>query len=152
MKKIICSLFLGVAMALFISGCQITVPTTTTVKTVDPKTGVETTTETSESALKSFLESTKGKLVHVSRQGWAGGIYFVPPASDSSNPAGVLKIVAGKEDDTYTSVPMQPITPDVVTGALGGIEGIIAASRSGDISLTGTGISAKAGDTTTNTK
>lgn len=144
MKKIICSLFLGLAVV-FLAGCQITAPTTTTVKTVDSKTGQETTTETSESAFKSFLESTKGKLVYVSRQGWAGGIYFVPPASDSTNPAGVLKIVAAKEDDTYTSVPMQQITPEVVTGALGGIEGIVAAGRAGDISLTSSGISAKAG-------
>lgn len=145
MKKLICSLFLGIAVA-FLAGCQITSPTTTAVKTVDPKTGQETVTQTSESAFKSFLESTKGKLVYVSRQGWAGGIYFVPPASDTTNPAGVLKIVAAKEDDTYLSAPLLPLTPEVAAKALGGIEGIIAAGRAGDISLSSSGISAKAGN------
>ena len=133
-------------LALFcVTGCQIAAPSTIVMKTVDPKTGQETTTTTTESAFKSFLDSTKGKLVYVSRQGWAGGIYFVPPASDTSNPAGVLKIVAGKSDDTYLSIPVASISGKWIVNSLSGIGGIVAAGRAGDISLTSSGISAKSG-------
>lgn len=142
--------FLIVAMlaaVCFLTGCQVAAPSTkTTVTVVETDEGgnqkTTTTETTSESALKALLESTKGKLVMVNRQGWLAGIYFVPPGSDVTNAAGVLKLVAAKEDEQYLSVPWEAVGSAQAAKSLKELQGMIAAGRAGDINVSASGVTA----------
>lgn len=146
MKKLL-MILLAVASVIVMTGCLS--PTQTKITEFDPATGKQVKeTTTSESVLKTLTESTKGKLVLINNQSWTGGVYFVPPASDAENAAGVLKAAITKRDFTMLTVPMEAINSATAIGAINGLAGMVAAGRAGDIGITSSGISASAPATT----
>lgn len=142
MKKLLVILFL-VASVIVMTGCLS--PTQTQIKEFDPVTGKQIKeTTTSESVIKTVTESTKNKLVLISNQSWTGGVYFVPPASDAENAAGVVKAAVMKSDFTMLSIPMEAVNSATAIGAISGLASMVAAGRAGDIGVTTSGISASA--------
>lgn len=119
--------------------------TQSTIKEYNADGSIARETVTSESVIKTVIDSTRDKLVIFNDQSWLGGIYFVPPGSDTANPAGVLKIAAGKSDITMVTVPFERVGKSYAVQTATGIASIITAARAGEISLSSTGISSSAG-------
>lgn len=137
MKKIIIALTV-IAAALLLPGCL--APTQSTIREYDAAGNVIKETVTSESIVKTVVESTKDKLVYLNDQSWLAGIRAIPPGSSAENPMGTLEILAGRSDKTMLTMPMEK-TSDVAA-ATSGIEAITTAARAGDIMLSATGVSA----------
>jgi len=140
MKK--CFMMLSAAgLAVLLAGCA---GTWSVVEELDPATGeVVRRTETSESIAKTVVDSTKSKLVLVSKQGWLGGIRAVPPGSSTDNPAGVLELMIGKDDTLLLTVPSAQVESPAVAEAVRQFADLVAAARASDLSLTASGVSAK---------
>lgn len=135
------ALFAVLMAMLCLAGCA---GTWSVVEELDPTTGdVIRRTETSESIAKTVVDSTKSKLVLVSKQGWLGGIRAVPPGSSSDNPAGVLELMIGKDDTLLLTVPSAQVESPAVAEAVRQFADLVAAARASDLSLTATGVSAK---------
>jgi len=143
MKKFTFTLTVALLTLWCVTGCLSN--TSSVIKEFDTSGKLVKETTTQESVVKTLIDSTKNKVVWASDQGWAAGIYFVPPASSAENPAGVLKIVAGKNDMTMLTAPVSPIPESVVVNAIGGFGAMIAAGRAGTLSVTSNGVSAAAG-------
>ena len=149
MKKFTFTLTVALLTLWCVTGCLSN--TSSVIKEFDTSGKLVKETTTQESVVKTLIDSTKNKVVWASDQGWAAGIYFVPPASSAENPAGVLKIIAGKNDMTMLTAPVSPIPESAVVNAIGGFSSMIAAGRAGTLSVTSNGVSAVAGDTDSGT-
>ena len=135
------ALFAALLTMLCLTGCA---GTWSVVTELDPATGKAVRrTETSESIAKTVVDSTRSKLVLVSKQGWLGGIRAVPPGSSSENPAGVLELMIGKDDTLLLTVPSAQVESPAVAEAVRQFADLVAAARASDLSLTASGVSAK---------
>lgn len=144
MKHVIVTLLITLAALFAVTGCLSS--TGSVIREFDAGTGKLTKeTTTTESVIKTVIDSTKHKIVWISDQGWAAGVHFVPPASSAENPAGVLKIVAVKADRTFLSAPVDSIAGRYVVNSIAGFSAMVAAGRAGTLSVTSNGISSVAG-------
>ena len=133
-------IFAGAA-AFLLAGCTGTKTITTEL---DPETGRPVKiTECGESIAKTVMDSTKGKIVLISKQGWLGGIRAVPAGSSIDAPAGCLEMVVGKDDTLLLTVPAANVESAAVANAVGQFTQLVAASRAGDLTIGATGVSAK---------
>lgn len=126
-------------LTIMLAGCLS--PTKSEVKEFDPTTGkLVKETVTSESVAKTVVDSTKGKIVFISDQSWTGGVYFVPPASDAEDVAGVLKLLVAKRDFVMMTAPFAPISEPVAVNSIKGLADMVASGRAGEISVNANGI------------
>jgi len=151
MRKLSLIIIAALAVLIALPGCFSA--TQSTIKEYNADGSIARETVTSESVIKTVIDSTRDKLVIFNDQSWIGGIYFVPPGSDTANPAGVLKIAAGKSDLTMITVPFERVAKSYAVQTVTGIASIVTAARAGEISLSSTGISSStaAADTAADT-
>lgn len=114
---------------LFLAGCF--APTANTVTEYDSAGNIVRVTETSESVVKSLVESTKDKTVIL----WDNSFlaYLSASAATMEDPTPTLKMGIGKADKGLISLKHENLNPAE----------IVSAARAGDLSLSATGIENK---------
>lgn len=138
MKNVLLTLALAIFGIFALTGCLS--PTQSTIREYDTAGQLVKETQTSESVVKTVIESTKDKLVMVNDQSWLGGVRFVPPGSSTENPMGTLEALVGKKDFIMLTAPQEPVSD--IAAATVGYESMIRAARAGEISVGSSGISA----------
>lgn len=140
MKKVITLALAAGSALLLASGCLSA--TNNTIREYDAAGALIRETVTSESVVKTLTDATAGKVVYVNDQSWLAGVIFVPPASNIENAAGAAKILAGKNDRQYITIPPGAGKDTKYLPA------IIQAARAGEISVSTTGVTSTTTDKT----
>ncbi len=120
---------------LALAGCF--APTQSTITEYRDDGTVERVTVTSESVIKTVTESTKLKTVVAWNNSWLIGAVIVPPASSAENPAGAVKLLAGKNDEgaaTLSDRHDAKYLPEIIRSA-----------RAGELKFSAEGIGSTAG-------
>lgn len=130
-------------IGVLLAGCLAPTKSTTTIYNADGT--VDRVVESSESVVKTVIDSTKDKLIFVNDQSWLGGLRFVPPGSSAESPMGTLEAVAGKQDKQMLTMPLDRVDSANATDALSALKNMMGAARAGEIRVGPDGIGNSSG-------